>query len=60
MKLESFREKRTEKAEEPGKMKNPDAEKEGFLLLRTRNIAAGIDAEKAYPRKCWNRGLRKY
>ncbi len=40
-------------------MKNPDAEKEG-LLLRTRNIAAGIDAEKAYPRKCWNRGLRKY
>ncbi len=59
MKLESFRE-RAEKAEEPGEMKSPDAEKEEFLLLRTRNIAAGIDAEKGCQRKCLNGDFRKY
>lgn len=59
VKLESFREKRTEKAEEPGKMKNPDAEKEGFLLLRTRNIAAGIGCRKGISEEVLEQGLKE-
>ena len=59
VKLESFREKRTEKAEEPGKMKNPDAEKEGILLLRTRNIAAGIGCRKGISEEVLEQGLKE-
>ena len=59
MKLESFREKRTEKVEESGKMKNLDAEKEGFLLLRTRNIAAGIGCRKGVSEEVLEQGLKE-
>ena len=58
-KLESFRKKRTEKAEEQGKMRNPDAEKEGFLLLRTRNIAAGIGCRKGVSEEVLEQGLKE-
>ena len=59
VKLESFREKRTEKVEESGKMKNLDAEKEGFLLLRTRNIAAGIGCRKGVSEEVLEQGLKE-
>ena len=59
VKLESFREKRTEKVEESGKMKNLDAEKEGFLLLRTRNIAAGIGCRKGISEEVLEQGLKE-
>lgn len=59
MKLESFREKRAEKAEEPGEMKSPDAEKEEFLLLRTRNIAAGIGCRKGVSEEVLEWGLQE-
>lgn len=59
VKLESFREKRAEKAEEPGEMKSPDAEKEEFLLLRTRNIAAGIGCRKGVSEEVLEWGLQE-
>ena len=40
-------------------MKNPDAEKEGFLLLRTRNIAAGIGCRKGVSEEVLEQGLKE-
>ena len=45
--------------EESGKMKNLDAEKEGFLLLRTRNIAAGIGCRKGISEEVLEQGLKE-
>ena len=40
-------------------MKSPDAEKEEFLLLRTRNIAAGIGCRKGVSEEVLEWGLQE-